>query len=73
MTTRQRVLFEMAQYLAIAAGVYFGTKGRWPWLAALVPLLMLGPFWLYYFVRARRARLTGARVEMPAPPNDEMR
>lgn len=54
MTTRGQVLLDLAEYLAMAAGVYFGMKGRMPWVAALVPLVLLGPFWLHRFMKWRR-------------------
>jgi hypothetical protein len=56
MTTRGRILLEIAQYLAITAGILVATSGRFKLLAATVPLLLLGPFWLVALVRARRKR-----------------
>jgi hypothetical protein len=62
MTNRQWLLLDLVEYLAIGGGVYVGTKGRMPWIAALVPLALLVPFWIIRFLRWRK---DNARADTP--------
>ena len=56
MTLEGRILLEVAQYAAMAAGILIATSGRFKLLAATIPLAFLGPFWIWAFFRWRRAR-----------------
>lgn len=65
MTTRQVLLLDLAQFVAIGAGVYVATKGRLLWAVVLVPLVLVAPFSIYRFLRHRRREQAANQAQTP--------